>query len=148
MSRSLVYGHDKEIAGWIATNRGITVYGLCRAIGVIDSQGIVVGGAVLHNWSKHDMELSYCGPGTVSAGMVRALAMIAFVEAEVTRVTLRVARRNKRLRVSLVRFGFKYEGIQERLFGPHRGDDAILFAMLADKAKRFLPRPQMMQRAA
>lgn len=134
----LVLDHDAEIAHWVAGQLGVVFYALRAAIGVIDGSGTLLGGAVLHSWSKHDMELSYYGPGTLSAGMVRMLAIIAFEDTPVSRVTIRVPKANKPMRLALPKFGFKFEGVQERLYGPRTRDDGILFGITAERAKRFL----------
>ena len=138
---TLLLDHDLDIARWTAVRLGVdTLNRLASAIGVLDEDGVVIGGCVLHNWSRYDMELSYYGPGTMTVGMLKIIAQNV-VDAGCHRLTLRCSRRDsKRLVPGYLKLGFRYEGCQERLYGPTREDDAMLYGLVADRAERFLRR--------
>ncbi len=121
----IVRGHDADVCRWIADRLGVNLYSVLAAIGLA-RDGVLVGGGVLHNWSMYDIELSYVG--RLTAGMVRALTDAA-LQSGVIRVTLRTARRNP-IRRSVGKFGFAYEGIQRRLYGPTKADDAIFYGLM------------------
>jgi RimJ/RimL family protein N-acetyltransferase len=123
----ILAGHDRDVATWVAANLDADLGRIYAAIGLLDQSGTLVAGGVLHNWSKYDMELVYFG--RLTPAMVRALVKAA-ERAEVERVTVRVARRNRRIARGLTKFGFAWEGIQRRLCGPTRADDAIVYGRM------------------
>lgn len=131
--------YDHELTGWLTDRLGLAGLGgiLLGCIGVLDDYDELAGVAALHNWTKHDIEVTYYGPGYLSIGLVRFIAR-AVVDAGCERCTLRVPRRNKRVLRALPKLGFTHEGIQRRLCGPLKADDGILFGMLRSEASRFL----------
>ena len=132
--------YDAEIAAWCAARMGQTglAGALYGSLGVLDDYDTLVAAAILHNWTKHDMELTFYGPGFFSVSLARVIADIVFVQAGCGRCTLRVPRRNKRVLRALPRLGWTHEGIQRRLCGPTKADDAILFGLLRSDAGRWL----------
>jgi RimJ/RimL family protein N-acetyltransferase len=123
----ILVGHDRDVAVWVAAQLEADLGRIYAAIGLLDQSGALVAGGVLHNWSKYDMELTYCG--RLTAEMVRTLDA-AVRKAEVARVTVRIARRNRRIARGLAKFGFAWEGIQRRLCGPTRADDGIIYGRM------------------
>lgn len=148
-TRHILTGHDAEVAAWVAGHLDADLYRIHSAIGVIedreDATSELIGGAVLHNWSKYDIEMSYFGPMTFSPNMGRAIAEAALA-AGVQRMTIRIRRSARRLGAHLMAAGWRYEGIQRRLYGPEKADDAILYGMLAGEGFLLWPVPQ--ERAA
>lgn len=124
----IILDQPREVAAWVGTRLDSDLFRVWSAIGLV-RRGELVGGGILHNWSKYDMELSYFG--VVTAGMVRAL-MESAKAAEVARVTVRIARRNKRLGRGLEKLGFRWEGIQRRLYGTTKADDALMYGLMLD----------------
>ncbi len=133
----ILLAHDAEVAAWVSAKLDAKLGMIWAAIGLLDAAGTLVGGGVLHNWTRYDIELSYVG--RLTAGMVRALTEAA-LQAGVIRVTLRTARNNS-VRRSVGKFGFAYEGIQRRLYGPTKADDAIFYGLM-------LPTVNTMKKAA
>jgi hypothetical protein len=121
-----------KVVEWLTERLdGADFYRIYAAAGVVRGDGILVGAGVLHNWSECDMELSYYG--RLTAGIVRVLRAEA-IRSGVLRVTLRTARCNP-LRRSVQKFGFAYEGIQRRLYGPKKSDDAIMYGLMLRKPR-------------
>jgi RimJ/RimL family protein N-acetyltransferase len=88
-----------------------------RAVGIIDTdKGKIVGAAIFQNYTGTNVNLSYYGKNTLSAGIVRSLAKMA-VEMGVARGTLITSKRNRRLIRSLLKLGFKVEGTQRCFYG-------------------------------
>ena len=77
-------------------------------------------------------ELSYYGKNTITVGIIRAVAKIALYELHLARCTVIVPKRPSFLLKKLVKFGFRYEGVQRRQYGPtdssrHTGCRFVVF---------------------
>lgn len=117
MPNSLVIGDDDRIAAWVFQAYRINPFKYNRVYGVMSQDRILVGAIILHNFNGANLELSYYGTNTLSAGIVRALSRMALTEFNPSRCTLVISKRNKRLMRSLDRFGCKLEGVQRRYYG-------------------------------
>ncbi len=145
-TRAILVGHDAEVLAWVAARLPTDFHHVLAAIGVIDGEPgemVLVGGAVLHNWSRYDIELSVYGPMAFSPPLGRAIAEAALA-AGVARMTIRIPRRASRLGRFLTAQGWHWEGIQRRLYGPTRADDAIMYGMLSGEGFMIYPVPQEM----
>ncbi len=143
-TRAILTGHDAEVLSWVAARLPTHFVSVLAAIGVVDGEAgtmELVGGAVLHNWSKYDTELSVFGPMTFSPPLGRAIAEAALA-AGVQRMTIRIPRRSAKLGRFLTAQGWHWEGIQRRLYGPTKADDAIMYGMLAGEGFLLYAVPQ------
>jgi RimJ/RimL family protein N-acetyltransferase len=66
------------------------------------------------------------------------MARYAFMDLNCLRLTARPRRSDKAVRGMLARMGFTYEGTMRRFFGPHKNDDAMVFALMRENAGRWL----------
>lgn len=144
-TRHILTGHDAEVLAWVSARLPTDFVRVLSAIGVLDGEGggqmAMVGGAVLHNWSKYDIEMSYFGPMSFSPPMGRAIAEAALA-AGVQRMTIRIPRRASRLGRFLQAQGWHWEGIQRRMYGPTKQDDAIMYGMLRGEGFLLYPVPE------
>lgn len=132
---SLLFGKDREVAEWASKELESNFLGFVIAVGVIDDETrALIGGAVLHNWSFNDIELSIVGKMTPE--LLKAVAMIAF--SKVGRITIRVPRSKKQILKAAVKYGFRLEGTIRRLYGPFKRHDGVMFGLLKEEAKRFI----------
>jgi RimJ/RimL family protein N-acetyltransferase len=88
------------------------------AIGVIDPNGKLVGAGLYQNFNGNNVEGSYYGRGTLTAGIVRALIRGAQAF-DPSRLTVVTSKKNRRLMRALQRIGFRLEGAQRCYYG-HR----------------------------
>lgn len=142
-TRSILIGHDEEVVAWVSERLEADFYRILAGIGCLDGEPDamrLVGGAVLHNWSKYDIEMSYFGPMSFSPPMGAAIAEAALA-AGVQRMTIRIPRRASKLGRFLTDQGWHWEGIQKRLYGPTKADDAIMYGMLAGEGFLIWPVP-------
>ena len=144
--KTIIVGRYDGIVGWIKDRLNAQVEGLYTTIGVLNEDGALLGGGVLHNWTRYDMELTYFGPETMTRRVFHKIAE-ALEEANCHRLTIRVPRGHRKTLVSLPRLGFKYEGTQRRFYGPRKADDAISFGILSSEWTRFLPRAELRKAA-
>lgn len=148
MTCGLLIGEDQGVARWAYTTFNIYAAPVDRAIGIVSSEGKLVGAALFQNFNGNNVELSYYGVRTLSLGVVRALARVAVGVFDVSRATVVTSKRNKRLMRALLKIGFKLEGVQRCYYG--REDNArntgVRFVMFRDRLSS-LAFPQILRKA-
>ena len=133
LPHGLLFGHDQPVAVWCWNEFKIRPMPADAAIGIVRNNRLV-GAAVFQNFSGYNVELSYYGPQTFSAGIARALARYAIERFNVDRLTMRTNRRNASILKMFHRFGFKLEGVQHRYYGAF--GDAAVFVLFREDLER------------
>ena len=128
----LLYGHNQEVADWVASRiPGMTSFGPCTAIGVLNSDNALVGGVVFHDFQPQwkNIQVSFAGAQAnwLTPRGVYAMLEYPFRQVGVERITSLTPKRNRRARQFLNRFVFKHEGTIRRGFGD---DDSIVSGLL------------------
>lgn len=133
MRKGLLLDADEAVAMWAFTTYNKVPFKVDRALGVIEN-GQLVGAALFSGCNSMNADLSYYGRSTLTLGIVRALSRIALYELCLTRCTVIVPKRPAFLLRKLGNglFGFRYEGVQRRFYGPtdsdkHKGCRYVLF---------------------
>lgn len=131
MTKGILIGADIQVAAWAYNTTGRFPIAVNRAIGILDD-GVLAGAALFTNYNSVDCSLSYYGENTLTSGIVRVLARIALYELNLARCTVIVPKRPSYLLKKLPKFGFRYEGVQRRYYGPtdaprHTGCRFVLF---------------------
>lgn len=116
MTKGLLLDCDKQVAAWAFAEHNKVVTHVDRAIGIVED-GRLLGAALFTSYNSVNAELSYYGKNTVTVGIIRALAKIALYELRLARCTVIVPKRPSFLLKKLVKFGFRYEGVQRRHYG-------------------------------
>src|SRR5271170_6237073 len=116
MSIGVLIGSDDQVAQHFLLPRGQTFFKFDRAVGLI-KDGKLVGTVLFHGWNGANVEISYYGVHTMTAGIIRFLARFAINEFKPSRLTAITSKRNKRFIRSLQRLGFKLEGAQRCYYG-------------------------------
>jgi hypothetical protein len=119
MAYGLLLGEDKNVAAWAFSTFNRFPMPVDRAIGLISPVGDLKGAVLFQHFNGINVEMSYYGPNTLSAGIVRSIARVIITEFKAARLTVVTSKRNKRLMKALTRLGFSLEGSQRRFFG-HR----------------------------
>jgi RimJ/RimL family protein N-acetyltransferase len=133
VAHGLVFGHDPAVAAWTFNTFQRCPMPCNAAIGIV-RDGDLVGSALFQNFSGHNVELSYYGPNTFSAGIARALARYTLQRFNVDRLTMRTNRKETSIIKMFHRFGFKFEGVQHRFYGPF--GDAAVFVLFREDLER------------
>lgn len=115
--RGLLLDADALVAGWAYQTYNKFPVKVDRAIGVVEGNQIV-GAVIFTSYNSVNANLSYYGKSTLTAGIVRTLAKIALYELRLSRCTVIVPKRPSFLLKKLPKFGFRYEGVQRRFYGP------------------------------
>ena len=116
MPLGLLIGEDTLVAVWAASTFKRRQMPVDRAFGIVDN-GLLKGAILLHNFNGINIEMSYYGPNTLTAGITRAVARVLITEFNVARLTVVTSKRNKRLMHGLTKLGFALEGHQKRFYG-------------------------------
>lgn len=129
--KGLLLDADAVVTAWGFEAHGKIPHHVDRAIGVVEN-GQLVGAAMFHACNSVNAELTYFGKSTLTVGIIRALAKIALYELRLARCTVIVPKRPSYLLKKLNKFGFRYEGVQRRYYGPtdsskHTGCRFVVF---------------------
>ena len=133
LPHGLLFGHDIPVAHWAWNTFKLVPMPLDAAIGIVRANHLI-GAAIFQNYSGFNVELSYYGPQTFSAGIAKSLACYAVDRFNIDRLTMRTNRKNSSILKMFHRFGFKYEGVQHRYYGPF--GDAAVFVLFREDLER------------
>ncbi len=133
MTKGILLDAQDVVAAWAFNSHNRVPTLVDRAVGIVED-GQLVGAALFSNYNTVNADLSYYGKSTISLGIVRALARIALYELRLSRCTVIVPKRPAHLLRKLGKglFGFHYEGVQRRYYGPtdsgrHTGCRFVVF---------------------
>lgn len=110
-------------------------FGHHTTIGVADTSGKLIAGAVYHRWRGFDCELTFAAssPRWCRKGILRALFHYPFVQCQMKRMTLIIGDNNKRALKLNLGLGFTVEGrVRKAYDGTH---DAWVLGMLREECK-------------
>ncbi len=131
--KGLLLDADTQVAAWAFQAHNKLPIPFQRALGILEN-GQLVGAAIFSSYNHVNADLSYYGKGSITPGIVKALARIALYELHLARCTVIVPKRPAHLLKKLGGglFGFRYEGVQRRFYGPtdsarHTGCRFVLF---------------------
>lgn len=153
---NLLFGQDAFVAAWVAQRIDHVSsgedFGPCAAIGVMSSEGLMLGGVVFNNYRPRyrDIEVSFAAEATaeirdratrertrqVSAArwltrpIICGLLSYPFAQLNCQRITGVTPRKATSARRFLDHFGFKREGLVRRGFGD---DDAVISGLLREE---------------
>lgn len=131
--------HGDAVALWAGEQLGVRFQEPYTAFGFTDDAGVIRGAAVFNDYYQGgNVEWTYVGPASFSRHSLSFMARFCFDELKVSRVTAKTKRSNVRVQKLLNKGGFSYETTQKRYFGPTKKDDAIVFFMTREGAKRWL----------
>ena len=134
LPHGLLFGHDAPVAQWTWNEFRLTPMTVKAAIGIVRNN-MLVGSVLFQEYSGFNVEVSYYGPMTVTAGILRTIARYTIERFNIDRVTIRTNRKNHQIMRTLSRMGFKMEGVQRRFYGPF--GDAALFVLFREDIERF-----------
>lgn len=129
----LLFDRDADVAAALYKQFKLIPTPYALAVGIIDDEGRLIGGALFQEFNGFNVELAYYGRGSLTRDVVRGLARVCLQKFNPLRVTLRTAKRNKRIVRRVSKFGFKFEGFCPFFYGPRKSDGAAVFGLYRDK---------------
>lgn len=138
----LVYGQDAAVMNWACRQLKLKPYpeGLYRAIGIVHD-GRDIGACIWHNyhednWGKPlliEVTLVTVDKRWATRQNIRELFQYPYLQLGVKRVQATCHRKSKRVRSTLSRLGFQFEGIVREAHP--QGGDAAHYSMLKPECK-------------
>ncbi len=124
----LLYGVDKDIIPWVASQLDVSDFGPATAIGVVRGNSLVAG-VVFNNfrWPNIEMSIASTTPLWCTKEALAGLFAYPFVQLNCRRATATTKATNQPARAFLCRLGFEIEGFHPDLFSD---GDAISFGLL------------------
>jgi hypothetical protein len=134
MAYGLLIGEDELVALWAFETFKIYKAPVNQAIGIVTTEGKIVGAAIFQNFNGSNVELSYYGPKTLTLGIVRALAKATIATFNASRLTVVTSQRNRLFMRGLQKIGFKLEGHQRCYYGreDNKRNNGIRFVLFRD----------------
>ncbi len=138
MATGLLFECDEFVAQWLYQQMGWPGYKYDRAVGLVNEKGALIGAVLYQHWNGCNVEVSYYGKRTMSAGIIRTLARFTLIAFNPGRITVNTSKKNKRFIRSLYRFGFRLEGACKCYYGPEdtNRNTAIRFVGFRDDIAR------------
>lgn len=147
----LLYGHDEAVAKFVADQMEqdpVAIFGNCRAIGVIDATGLLVGGVVYHNWwpTAQTIEISSAAitPKWLTPFILDTVFGYAFDAAGVQLIVTRNSAKNTRVHRLLSRYGFDRIDVP-RLYG--RDEGGVIWTLTEETYRNGLFHGRFVQKA-
>ena len=129
----LLYGHDAAVSKFVADlipQVRAHGFGECKAIGVIDADGLLVGGMVFHHWWPEAGTIEFSGAARTAKWLtphiLDRMFSYAFDDVGVQMLVTRNSGTNKRLHRQLAAYGFDRFDIP-RMFG--RDEDGVFWTL-------------------
>ncbi len=135
---TLVFNQHDTVACWVSEKIGTLISPPYVAIGATKDGHSLCGGAVFNDWNGHNIEITLASDGCLTRGTIRAVYHYLFNQSKAGRVSAHTRRSNKAMREMFPRFGFEFEGVARRYYGPAKADDAFLFVLFPENARKFL----------
>lgn len=123
---NLIHGHADTVFEWLARTHGVQwVNQPAYVFGVIDRDGVLCGAVILEQRNTGAGELHVWG--AVSPDVSKTVFHVAFVSLGWRRLECRISRKNKAVRKSALKWGWRFETICPDYFG--HGEDAFQYGM-------------------
>jgi len=127
----ILLGHDKVVSDWVGRINGKPFIEVCKAIGVINSEGRLTGGYVFTGYNGDSIEVSIAGRGSMTREGWSSVLAYVFGQLKCSRMQMHTNVENKKmckiLGEELPRRCF--EGIARKFYGKH---DAACYALTTD----------------
>jgi RimJ/RimL family protein N-acetyltransferase len=133
-----IYGHDKEIAQFVATLSGVQLtspdFGRCKTIGIIDGDGNLIAGMVYFNYKPEaatiEMGLASTTTRWFNRAIYRRIFEYPFIDCGCQMLLAYVRADNERMLSELARLNFNLTMVP-RLYG--QADDGVLCTLTDDQ---------------
>lgn len=129
----VLLGHDEDVASFVASlipQVAAHGFGECRAIGVIDADGRLVGGMAFHHWWPEAGTIEFSGAALTPKWLTRSILDqmfgYAFAIPGIQMLVTRNSGNNTRLHRQLSAYGFERFDIP-RMFG--RDEDGVYWTL-------------------
>ncbi len=138
----LIANQPEIVATYVGAGLGLVFQQPFTAIGWVvelpNGQWRLVGGAVFNDYNGHNVEVSVYGPRALTRQSLRETLRYVFGQLKCLRLTAKTKRGNTTMRRLLPRLGFKWEGEMKQYFGPQKAENALVYRMTSEAAKKWM----------
>lgn len=127
----------KALGNWYIKTHKIDFAPPYAAIGFCDDNG-VKGVALFTNYNGSNVDVHYAGKGSMTRFNFRAVLRYAFNQLKCNRLTVKPAQGRRDLNKYCRRLGFKYEYTLKNYYGLLPGEDAVMYCMFPEQAKKWI----------
>jgi RimJ/RimL family protein N-acetyltransferase len=148
--KGLLLDQDQLVMAWARKTFRLWPQPVDKAIGIIGGGGNLVGVCFFQGFNSVNVDLSYYGPNTLTSGIVKFIAQTVAEEFKAARLTVVTSQRNRRLIKSLLKIGFKIEGVQRRFYGHHdnKRNTAVRLVVFRERIDEVINKFTMKERNA
>lgn len=126
----VLLGEDEIVRSWVSQKTG-DHYAEGETLGILSTEGRLVGGFVFTNHTGASIDMSLAGKGCVTRFAWQAAGEFVFGMKRCQRLQVVTRHSNKTVRRMAPRFKMKFEGRLRRFYGD---EDGLLFSLLRDEA--------------
>lgn len=128
----IVHGHDETILAWLQRVHAIAWCNFpAYVFGIVDRDGVLRGCVILERRNEGAGELHVWG--AVSRDVAKDTFWLAFRHLGWRRLECRIARKNKAVRRSALKWGWRFECVCPEYFGP--GEDGFQYSMTPESCR-------------
>lgn len=137
MSTGLLFDFDDQVVRYLFQAHGWRAFRYDKALGIL-VDGQLRGAILFHCFNGFNVELSYYGQGTMTAGVIRCIARYILGTFDPARLTVMTSKRNKRYIRAFQKLGFRLEGIQRCHYGLRdcNRNTGVRFVMFRDRIEQ------------
>jgi RimJ/RimL family protein N-acetyltransferase len=134
----LALGNDEAVGKWLSEKLGVPIHPPFVTMSILDDNDHIHGAMLFNNYNGFNIEVTIYGKGVWNRRFIKATISYAFDQLKVLRLTGRTKRSNKEMCSLFPRLGFEFEFPMKHYFGPSKGDDALIFRMTRDNARKWI----------
>lgn len=135
----VVLGGDDAVAAYVSAGLKVApIHPPYTAFGIQNDDGELIGGILFNHYNGANIEATVYGRSIANRTVIRAMLHFVFVQCRCTRLTVKTRRSNRLVQELAPRLGFVSEYVQPRYFGPTDDDDAFVFVLWPETARRWL----------
>lgn len=123
----MLFGHDETVAGWVSSKVNKDFQKPFTSIGVLNSDGRLIGGFVFNDFTGSSIEMSIAGKGVFSRGIWRGVINYVFGQLKCSRLQMHTNENNKQVKKLAPRLGFTFEGKSRNFYGK---DGACVYSLV------------------
>lgn len=123
---------------WYTQQTGKQVPETCGVIAVLDADVKIIGCVFFVEYTGANIEAHLHLPKCLNRFVIKFVLNYVFNQLKCIRFTVKPPRNKKRVLRNAIKMGFQYETTLKSYYGLTKGDDAIVYVMYKDQAKKWI----------
>lgn len=131
----ILFGHDKTIGEWVGNKINKPFFEPFTTMGVINKDGLLIGGFVFNTHTGDSIEMSLAGKGVARRSVWRAILAYVFGQLKCSRLQIHTSVDNKIVKKLAPKLGFTFEGKSRNFYGENR--DGLMYSFIRNDIDKF-----------